>query len=223
MNKTTRILLVDDHEFLRQGLRVFIEGQTGCQVVAEAASAEEALACLPTTPVDLVVMDLDLPGEDGMTAMVTIKARWPRTKVIILSGKTSRRDEPSEVQRALLAGADGFVSKQDGAEFFAPALHAIQRGKCYLSPEPTTELIATMRAQAAKAAQPGPVLSEREYSVLLRLGEGASYKDIAADLELSVKSVETFRTRGMKKLGLKTREELVRYTRQPGLPAPSSA
>jgi len=220
MNKSVRILLVDDHDFLRQGLRVFFERQPGCAVVGEARSAEEALEFLLTASADLVVMDLGLPDTDGVAATRTIKARWPQTRVLILSGLVARPGEPGAVLQALLAGADGFVSKQDGEAGFGPALQAIRAGKKFLSPDAATELVAALQAQAAQAARTGPVLSEREHAVLTRLSEGASYKDIAGELGLSVKSVETFRTRGMRKLGLTTREELVRYARQPGLPPP---
>ena len=223
MNKSLGILLVDDHDFLRQGLRVFFGRQPGCTVVGEARSAEEALEFLLRSGADLVVMDVGLPGEDGVAATRMIKARWPQTKVLVLSGQPSRPGGTGDVQRALLAGADGFVSKQDGEASFGPALQAVRAGRSFLSPDAATELVAVLRAEAAQSARTGPVLSEREHAVLTRLSEGASYKDIGADLGLSVKSVETFRTRGMRKLGLTTREELVRYARHPGLPRPPAA
>lgn len=216
MTSPCRILLVDDHEFLLRGLRALFERQPEWSVVGECRSAEEALEMFPAARPDLVVMDLDLPGMDGVDATVAIKARWPETKVVMLSGQMRARNMLDQVRRSVLAGADAFVSKADGMECFEPAIRAVQRGRGYFSPEAAFDVISRMRAAQA----PGdtrPQLSERERDVLQRLSDGASYKAIAAELELSVKSVETFRVRGMKKLGLASREELVRYAKQPGL------
>ncbi|HVU18139.1 MAG TPA: response regulator transcription factor [Candidatus Didemnitutus sp.] len=210
-----RILLVDDHEFLLRGLRTLFERTPEWTVVGECKSAEEAIEMIPSARPSLVVMDLDLPGMDGVDATVAIKGRWPETKVVMLSGQMRARNVLDQVRRSVLAGADAFVSKADGMECFDPAIRAVLRGRGYFSPEAAFDVIRRMRA--AESAESRPQLSERERDVLQRLSEGASYKSIAAELELSVKSVETFRVRGMKKLGLASREELVRYARQPGL------
>jgi DNA-binding NarL/FixJ family response regulator len=165
-------------------------------------------------------MDLDLPDGDGLQATLEIKKLWPQVKVIILSGNSGSKPADSLVQRILLSGADAFVSKLDGEAQLGPAIKAVGAGRNFLSPEPATWLFQSLRAQAAAPLPSKPLLSQREYEVLQLLCEGRSYKDIASEFGLGVKSVETFRTRGMKKLGLTTREELLRYARHPGLPKP---
>ncbi|HEY4301980.1 MAG TPA: response regulator transcription factor [Candidatus Didemnitutus sp.] len=211
-----RILLVDDHEFLLRGLRAFFERQPDCEVAGDCGSAEEALPLIDTLKPDVVVMDVDLPGMDGIEATAAIRARWPATRVLMLSGQMRAKSLPDQVRRSVLAGADGFVSKADGIECFEPAVRAVMAGRGYFSPEAALDLIRRIRSVEETAA-PRAVLSERERDVLQRLSEGASYKAIASEMDLSVKSVETFRVRGMRKLGLATREDLVRYARQPGL------
>jgi DNA-binding NarL/FixJ family response regulator len=216
MPANCRILLVDDHEFLLRGLRAFFERQPDCEVAGECRSAEETLEQMDALRPDVVVMDVDLPGMDGIEATAAVKARWPATRVLMLSGQMRAKSMPDQVRRAILAGADGFVSKADGIECFEPAVRAVLAGKGYFSPEAALDLIRRIRS-VDEGATPRPLLSERERDVLQRLSEGASYKAIAGEMGLSVKSVETFRVRGMRKLGLATREDLVRYARQPGL------
>lgn len=217
MSTPPHLLLVDDHDFLRRGLRHFLERNTKATVAGEARTAEEAYAFLAHTPVDLVVLDLHLPGDNGLVAAAKIKARAPRTRILILSGQTAGTATPDQVEQALLAGADGFVSKEDGETSIAAALAALAEGLGYLSPRPATALIRQLRAAAAAPAEDSAQLTARETEVLQRLAEGASYKDIAAELGIGVKSVDTYRTRLTRKLGVSAREDLVRHALQLGL------
>jgi DNA-binding NarL/FixJ family response regulator len=218
MSRSSRILLVDDHDFLRRGLRTYFEREKGITIIGEARTAEESYECMNQTPADVVVMDLQLPGDDGIAAAQKIKARWPHTKVLILSGKTARPAGSSDVERALLAGVDGFVSKQDGEACIWSAIEAVLQGRNFLSPVPATELVRRLRARPAADRQGNVAgLTDRETTVLQRLAEAASYKDIAAELEISVKSVDTYRTRLTRKLGLNSREDLLQYAIQHGL------
>jgi DNA-binding NarL/FixJ family response regulator len=216
MTSPIRILLVDDHDFLRRGLRALFDREKNCTVVGEAKTADEALDRIRERGADLVIMDILLPGKDGVSATTQIKAGWPQTKVLVLSGHSLGPASKGDVARALLAGADGFVAKQDGEECLLAAVAALQQGMNYLSPAATTELVASVRAAAATPREM-PALTERETTVLKRMAEGASYKAIAAELGISAKSVDTLRTRLIRKLGLTSREDMVRYAITHGL------
>lgn len=210
MTASFRILLVDDHELLRRGLRVLFDRQKDCAVVGEAKNAAEALEHMRLHGADLIVMDLHLPGEDGVSATARIKGEWPQTKVLVLSGQSSGTARTGDVARALIGGADAYVAKQDGEDCLLAAITALRQGLHYVSPVAATELVAFVRESAVPAAA-APLLTDRETTVLKRMAEGASYKGLAAELGISVKSVDTYRTRLTRKLGFSSREDMVRY------------
>ncbi len=212
----TRILLVDDHELVRTGLRLRLQREEKIDVVADAADAASAYALIAAQAPNLVVMDLDLPGEDGLVATKTIKARWPKTRVLALTGSN-----PANVAcAALLAGADGLVFKSETSDDLVRAVRTIAAGKVFLSPDAATALVCSLRECPSldPARKPGqPPLSERERAVLKGLAEGLSYKELAAELGVSVKSIDTYRARLVKKLGCSNRAELLRYAIHSGL------
>ncbi len=212
----TRILLVDDHELVRTGLRLRLQREDQLEVVADTADAASAYAAIAAHSPDLVVMDLDLPGEDGLVATQTIKARWPNTRVLALTGS-----KPVNVARAaLLAGADGLVFKTEASDDLIRAVRTVVAGKVFLSADAATALAAALREAASPtaAADSAPLaLSGRERAVLKGLAEGLSYKEVAAELGVSVKSVDTYRARLAKKLGCSSRAELVRCAVRLGL------
>ena len=213
---SSRILLVDDHELVRTGLRLRFGREADFEVLADVADATAAYAIIAEQAPDLVVMDLDLPGEDGLAATTTIKARWPKTRVLALTGS-----KPANVARAaLLAGADGLVFKSEASDDLVRAVRTIMDGKVFLSADAATALAAYLReASAASASKPttDSELSVRERSVLKGLADGLSYKELAAELGVSVKSVDTYRARLVKKLGCSGRAELVRCAIRLGL------
>ena len=213
---TVRIAIVDDHELVRTGLRLRLEREEGVEVVAEAADAASAYAMIEANSPDVVVMDIDLPGEDGLAATRTIKARWPQTRVVGLTGS-----KPGSIAHAaLLAGADGLVFKSEASDHLVQAVRTIATGKVYLSPDAATALAAILRSGTVSPAterSDTPELSARERSVLIGLAHGGSYKEIAAEMGVSVKSVDTYRARLGKKLGCSNRAELVRCAVRLGL------
>jgi len=213
---SSRILLVDDHELVRTGLRLRFGREADFEVLADVADATAAYAIIAEQAPDLVVMDLDLPGEDGLAATTTIKARWPKTRVLALTGS-----KPANVARAaLLAGADGLVFKSEASDDLVRAVRTIMDGKVFLSADAATALAAYLRESSvspASAPGSGPELSARERSVLKGLADGLSYKELAAELGVSVKSVDTYRARLVKKLGCSSRAELVRCAIRLGL------
>jgi DNA-binding NarL/FixJ family response regulator len=200
-----RIVIVDDHRILRDGLRLRLQQEEDFEVVAEAANAGEALACVAKTKPDLVLMDLGLPGESGHVATHRIRELRPQTRILVLTGDVSA----SAVNDALLAGANGFLRKEDASDELVRAVRVLMAGKSYLSPDAAT---AVTEALVSQANQPkAPVLTEQELAVLKGLADGLGYKEIADNLNVSVKSVESYRTRLVRKTGCATTAELVRF------------
>lgn len=218
MSSVIRVVIVDDHELLRAGLRARLQSLSDIEFAGEAGTAAEGMKLLEQTLADVVVLDVQLPDESGIETARRIKARWPALKILILTGNT-----PIAVAHdAMQAGADGFLRKEDAAADLDRAIRVVASGKTYLSPDAASALAAALRAPppAVDEAPAGPALTERELSVLKGVAEGLSYKEIAAALDVSVKSVETYRARIARKLGVTSRAEMVRYAVRRGLVAP---
>ncbi len=208
------VVLVDDHELLRTGLRARLRREEGVEVLADVGSAAEAYVAIERDRPQVVIMDLDLPGEDGLAATARIKDRWPSVRVVALTGS-----KPSLVARSVLqAGADGLVTKNEGSDELVRSLAVVFNGQTYLSPASATALAAQIKSAGdLPLKEQGDGLTERERSVLKLLSQGRSYKEIASDLGVSVKTIETYRARMVKKLGCSTRAELVRCAVKLGL------
>jgi len=209
-----RIVLVDDHRILRDGLRLRLKQEPDFEVVGEAADAPEAYACIERTKPDLVIMDLKLPGENGISATRRIRATRPKIGIIVL---TSAVVDPA-AHEAMAAGANGFLCKEDASEELVQAVRVVMSGKVYLTPDGATAVAQALSAKPGAARE--PALSERELLVLKGLADGLSYKEIADQLNVSPKSVETYRARLVKKTGCATRAELVRYAVRKGIVIP---
>lgn len=218
MNSALSILLVDDHSFLRRGMRSFFERALPGATIHEAENAESAYASMRQDKISLVMMDLQLPGDDGITAANRICREHPQTRVIIVSGQSGGADFRRDVNQALSSGIQGFISKADGEEFALLAIHAVLKGQVFLSPTPCTELAAALRLQTEVVDEKNR-LTPKELTVLKRVAEGASYKELATEMGLSVKTVDTYRTRLTRKLKLNSREELQATARRFGLTA----
>ncbi len=194
-----RILLVDDHPLVREGLRSRLQTEPGYEVVAEAGSADEALIALRQAAPDLALLDVGLRQGSGIELARALLAQTPALRVLMFS----MYDNPEYVQRALEAGASGYVLKDASVEALLAAIEAVRAGGTYLSPGLTRRMF---RAQAPK-----PVLSPRESEILSALARGETSKDIARRLDLSVRTVETHRQNIKRKLALDTPAELLRY------------
>ena len=201
----TRVLLVDDHRILRDGLRLRLQHEDAIKVIGEAATVREAYHILEQQPVDVVVMDLNMPDVNGLAATARIRQLWPAVRIVVLTGDASET-APND---AILAGAHGFIRKEDTSDELVRAIQTVIAGKVYLSPDAAT---AIARGLVSRPESTGaPELSERELAVLKGVAAGLSYKEIASELQVSVKSVETYRARLVKKTGCNTRADLVRY------------
>ena len=198
---------MDDHAILRDGLRLRLQREPNLLVVDEAGRATEAYDRIEATQPDVVIMDLDLPEIDGLAATREIARRWPKMKVLILTG----RSEPIEIETLLKSGAAGFVRKEDASNELVRAIEVVSSGKIYLSADATSLLAEVVKGKDSDGAPTKSLLTERELAVLKGISGGLSYKEIAQELGIGVKSVETYRARLARKLGVTSRAELVRY------------
>lgn len=202
------VVIVDDHPLFRHGLTQLIEGDGTLQVCGEAASAPEALTEIRRCDPALAIVDVGLKGTNGIELMKSIKAEFPRLAVLMVS----MHDESLYAIRALRAGARGYVMKQEALDRVMIAIHEVLAGKVYLSPEMSERVIIKF-LQGEKSGDEGVSerLSDRELEVLALIGRGRSTREIADDLHLSVKTIESHRLRIKEKLSLKTAPEMVRF------------
>ena len=203
-----RVLLVDDHEIVRLGLRTLLEGHASIQVVGEAGTAAEAVAAVERLHPDVVVMDIRLPGRSGIDACREIKAYWPEVEVLMLTSYA----EDELLMEAIQAGAAGYVLKQVGTDELVRAIEAVGRGQALLDPAVTRRVLERVR-QAERQADEAAFadLSERELEVLALVAEGRSNPEIAEALYLSEKTVRNYVSTILSKLGLSNRVELATY------------
>lgn len=206
------VLIADDHGVVAEGLRFVIEAQPDLRVVAVAANGREAVQCAAERFPDVIVMDYAMPELSGIEAVRMILAANPRIGIVMLSMYSN----PVYVVRALQAGASGYIVKKSAASEVIKAIREINAGRRYLSREFTDGAIDRFIEQAT-VADPLTRLSSRERQVLQLLAEGRSNTDIAALLKLSLKSVETYRTRTEQKLGVRDIASLVRFAIQLGV------
>lgn len=203
-----RILLVDDHEVVRLGLRTLLERQPGFQVVGEAGTAEEAVAQALTLHPDVVVMDIRLPGRSGIDACREIVQRLPETKVIMLTSYA----EDELLFDAIAAGAAGYVLKRIGSDDLVRAIETVGRGEALLSPEVTARVMARVREAARQSAQAAFAgLTEQELKVLGLVARGMTNREIARSLHLSEGTVRNYVSVILNKLGLSNRAEAAAY------------
>jgi DNA-binding NarL/FixJ family response regulator len=211
MNKPLRLLLVDDHAIVREGLRALLATDGRFEIVGEASEGEGAVSAAASLHPDLVVMDVSLPGLNGVQATRQLKAQNPDTRVVALTV----HEEGGYLRSLLDAGASGYVLKRSAASELLHALHVVGDGGTYLDPGMAGQLVGKLVRNAPHAG-PAPLLSERESEVVRLVARGYSNKEIAGKLDVSVKTVETYRYRAVEKLGLRSRADLVRYAIEQG-------
>jgi two-component system, NarL family, response regulator DevR len=203
-----RILLVDDHEVVRLGVRALIERQAGMEVVGEAGTVREAINQAEKLAPDVVVLDIRLPGGDGLEACRQIKARRPDTRVIVL---TSFPDD-KVLFDAIDAGADGYVLKQIGSDDLIHALESVGQGQNLLDPSLTNRLFAKVReARRHERAHAFADLTAQELQILALVAEGQTNREIGAGLQLSEKTVRNYVSIILSKLNLTSRAQAAAY------------
>ena len=196
---TIRLLLVDDHPLVRDGLRARLEAVPGFEVAGEASNADEAHAQLAGLRPTLVLMDVGMKGVNGIELTAQLLEREPSLMVLMLS----MYDNPEYVQRALQAGARGYVLKDSPASEIIAAIEAVAAGGTFLSPAVSRRLFRNQT--------PRPVLSSRECEILAALARGLSSKHIAREMDVSVRTIETHRQNIKRKLSLEGQAELIKY------------
>jgi DNA-binding NarL/FixJ family response regulator len=210
-DKKIKILIVDDHPIVRQGLKLLLEQEAGMQVCGEAEDGEKAMAAIEENKPDFLILDVSLKGTDGIELSKNIRSLYPELPILVLS----MHDESLLAERALRAGANGYLMKQEGTDKVIDAVHKIMGGKLYLSENMIETLLQKfIHGNASPENEPLQQLSDRELSVFELVGQGIGTKQIAEKLNLSSKTIETYRENIKKKLNLKNYIELIKHAAQ---------
>ena len=203
-----RILLADDHVTVRHGLKLLIDSQPDMQVVAEASDGESAVQRAVAFKPNVVVMDISMPGVNGLAATRTLRKLQPTAAIVTLT----RHSDDAYLQELLRAGVSGYVLKQSAPTELLQAIRAAAAGGQYLDSALTARVTAGfLGREGRKVSKPGATLSERESEVLRLIASGYSNKEIAAQLAVSVKTVEAHKANAMRKLALNSRIDIVKY------------
>ncbi|MDJ0782954.1 MAG: response regulator transcription factor [Desulfosarcinaceae bacterium] len=204
-----RVLLADDHSIVRAGLRRIVEESEDMTVVNEAADGREAIRLVRETPPDVAVVDISMPQLDGLEVISRLKSEFPDLPIIILT----MHDEEQYVVRAIEAGAMGYLTKQSAPEQLVVAIRKVHAGARFLS-ETASETLALRVAKGKKGRSPLDSLSTRELQVLRKLALGHTNREIASAYNISIKTVDTYRFRLLKKLQLRNNAEISRFAIQ---------
>lgn len=208
-----RVLLAEDHAIVREGLRALLDAQPDMEVVGEAADGREALEAAKALGPDVVVMDISMPGLNGARATEAIRRECPGTRVLALT----RHEDKGYLRQLIQAGASGYLLKRAASQDLIHALRAVAAGGNYLDPAMAGDFLVGFAGKAAgRGSKRQDELSDREAEVVRLIARGFSNKEIAAQLDLSSKTVETYKARSLEKLGLAGRSDLVSYAVQRG-------
>jgi len=209
----TRVLLAEDHALVRSGIRALLEDLSGIDVVGEVANGREALEFVATHRPDVVLMDLTMPELNGLDATARIRREFSEVRILILS----MHGDDEYVTQSLRAGANGYLLKNAGRAELEIALRAVARGDHYLSPAVSRTVVAEFVHGGGERRTPLERLTPRQREVLQLIAEGNSTKEIAAKLNLSIKTVESHRAQLMHRLGIHDVPGLVRYAIRAGV------
>lgn len=209
--KRTRILLADDHAVLRRGMKTLIEAEPDMEVVGEASDGSEVRPLVAKLKPDVVVMDLTMADMGGAEATRLLREMDPGCRVLVLTVHEDR----NYLREVLEAGALGYMLKRSPAAEIIEAIRAIVKGSVFIDSRIATKLITVMvEDKTGRSAPDAAEVTQREFDVLRHIAEGFSNKEIAAKLKISVKTVETYKARGMEKLGISSRVDIVRTARE---------
>lgn len=208
-----RVLLADDHTLVRAGLRALLDGIPDLAVVAETGDGREALDLIGTHRPDVALLDITMPGLNGLEVATRAGEVSPRTRILVLSMHAA----PAYVAQALRAGVAGYLLKDAAAAELAVAIAAVARGESYLSPAISKQVVDGFLRGAAPVEDPLAALTPRQREILQLIAEGRSTKQIASDLDVSVKTVETHRAQLMERLDIHDVPGLVRFAIRSGI------
>lgn len=203
-----RIILAEDHETVREGLKLIVNSQSDMEVIGEASNGSAAIKLARELAPDIVVMDISMPEMNGLKATKKLKQLCPDVKILTLT----RHTDDAYLQQLIQAGASGYVLKQSAPTELIRAIHAISAGKSYLDPALTNKVLGGYASRAASLrGEKKSDLTDREAEVLRMIAWGYSNKEIAAKMEISVKTVEAHKANAMQKLDMRSRIDIVRY------------
>jgi DNA-binding NarL/FixJ family response regulator len=205
--RAARVIIVDDHPVVRLGIRQMLATEPSLTVCGEADSVEGALQACAASDVDLAIVDLSLGKVSGLELIKELHTQHPDLAILVLS----MHDESLFAQRALRAGARGYLQKHEAIEGLVGAIHHVLSGKVYVSDTVAQQVLASLRGTSPAPTDQLSTLTDREIQVLERVGRGSSTAEIARDLGVSVKTIETYRSNIKAKLNLKSALDLVRY------------
>ena len=200
-----KILIADDHAIVREGLKQILSETPDLVVVAEASSGQEVLEKISKNDLDLVILDIAMPGRGGLDILKEIKTQKPRLPVLMLS----MYPEEQYAIRVLKSGASGYLTKESAPSELVMAIRQISQGKKYISPSLAEKLAIDLELSPDKL--PHEILSDREYQVMCMIASGKTLKEIADGLSLSIKTISTYRSRILEKMNMKTNAELTHY------------
>ena len=206
-----RIMIVDDHAVVRRGLISLLSDEFPGAVFGEASDTPQALTHLRQANWDVALLDITLPGKSGLDLLKELKAEWPRLPVLVLSG----HPEDQFAVRVLKAGAGGYMTKESAPEELAKAIRKVLAGGQYVSATLAEMLAVGIKKDSTRA--PHETLSDREYEVMSHIAAGKTVTEIAQELSLSAKTISTYRTRVLEKLGVKNSAKIVQYAVRNGL------
>jgi DNA-binding NarL/FixJ family response regulator len=209
--RAIRIFIADDHPIVRQGLRRIVEADPGLAISGEASDAAALLQALDTTATDLVLLDVSMPGGLFLETLQQLRTRHPSVRVLVLSV----HPEDQWAVRALRAGAAGYLTKDHSPDQLLEAIRRVYRGGKYVSPTLAEHLAEQLDGGGKQA--PHEQLSDREFEVMRRLGNGFTVAQIASELSISAKTVSTYRTRIFEKMAVTSNADLVQYAARYGL------
>ncbi len=202
-----RILIVDDHPMMRTGLAQLIDNEVDLKVCAEADTAKQAMEIIEREKLDLVLLDISLPDKNGLEVIKDIRAQQPNLQILIVS----MHDEALYAERVVRAGARGYIMKQEGGRKLMAAIRQVLAGRIAVSEKISARMLESFSGQGAGSLPGVGRLSDREFEVFQLIGQGKGTREIAQELRLSVKTVETHRSKIKEKLELKTATELLRH------------
>jgi two-component system, NarL family, invasion response regulator UvrY len=206
-----RVVVVDDHAVVREGLKRIISENPGMAVTGEAGDGHEAMRVIKENPCDVVLLDITMPNKSGLDVLKELHAESPRLPVLVLS----MHSEDQYAVRVLRAGAAGYLTKESAPAKLIQAIRKVVRGGKYVSLSLAEKLVFDLNSDSTRA--PHEILSDREYQVLCMIGSGKLVSQIAEELALSVKTVSTYRVRILHKLNMQNNAELTRYAIKEGL------
>lgn len=209
MNNPLRIFLVDDHKIIRDGIRAMLLGNLSFKVVATAGNAEEFFSQLVEAAPDICVLDIQLPGKNGVEIAAELKNSYPKIKILILTAL--KEDAP--VKQCRDVGVDGMISKDSGKETYLEALEALKAGRTFYAGQYTEQLLKSAQGKSDKLAS----LSDREIDFVKAFAKGLSHKEIADTLNISPRTVEVHKKNVMDKLGYDNTVDLIKFAIKEGL------